>query len=100
MSGMGIQASKLSRGLIVHFVIFQDLSSNGLFLNGHWIHGSSVILMDKDEIQIPYSQSMDVSQTQCPDHQNVHRIRVHTFEEQQSEDQCIRAISFGDTGLY
>ena len=86
--------------LIVLSVIFQDLSSNGLFLNGHWIHGSSVILMDKDEIQIPYSQSMNISQTQCSDHQNVHRVRVHTFGKQQGENQCFRTISFSDTGLY
>ena len=38
--------------------LLQDFSTNGLLLNGHKVHKTSVLLMDGDTIQIPHSQSM------------------------------------------
>ncbi|KAL4241822.1 protein kinase superfamily protein [Abortiporus biennis] len=50
-----IYAVKSSHGGVI--LSCQDLStSNGIFLNGHWIHGTSFILMDGDSIQLPSSQ--------------------------------------------
>lgn len=36
----------------------QDLSTNGVILNGHKIRKTSVILMDGDTVEIPSSQSL------------------------------------------
>ncbi|KAI0080367.1 kinase-like protein [Panus rudis PR-1116 ss-1] len=49
-----LYAVRSSTGGVI--VSCQDLSSNGLFLNNHWIHGTSIILMDRDTLQIPTSQ--------------------------------------------
>ncbi|CAL1695118.1 unnamed protein product [Somion occarium] len=50
-----LYAVRSSNGGVI--VSCQDLSSNGLYLNRHWIRGSSVIVMDGDTLQIPSSQT-------------------------------------------
>ncbi|KAH9944190.1 kinase-like protein [Epithele typhae] len=53
----------------------QDLSTNGIVLNGHRIRKASVILMDGDILQIPSSQKFE-----CVLLEREPKFRIHPFD--------------------